>query len=138
MRWGDKLDVILAVSESAADNGGVIDWDDAALREEAAEGRKAPWSTKDRKAVFKELVDAVGGMKQDITSTIDAICTFLQDEHVDDLEDHYDPIADGPPDDEEVEEASTQKVKRKRSNVSATTNKKFKSNDMITASDDEL
>jgi hypothetical protein len=125
MRWGDKLDIILALSEGSYASEEDIDWSEVAAN---AEG--TPWSAKDRKAVLSELREAIGE-QEDFSSTLEAICLYLQEHYADELDEHYDPAADA---EEDVdEEFSEGRKRRKRRSAPA----KNKSSEFITASDDE-
>lgn len=135
MRWGDKLDVILALSECAFDTEEEIDW--AAV---AAKSPDSPWSTKARKAVLKELLEVVGA-HDSLATALDAICEHLQEQYGEELEEHWEPgmDADGDVGKENADvNGEKGKSKRKRKSVGANQGRKMKSSEMITASDDEL
>lgn len=138
MRGGDKLDIILALSECAPETEEDIDWKEVKEKEEGSRGGPSPWSKKDRQAVLKELCDAVGE-QDDFSTTLNEIALHLQEEYgAEGLEEHYDPSEDVELVEESVQEKS---VKRKRVSEAGKekkrSSKKFKSADIISASDDE-
>lgn len=137
MRGGDKLDIILALSECAPETEENIDWKEVKEKEEGSRGGPSPWSRKDRQAVLKELCDAVGE-QDDFSSTLNEIALHLQEEYgAEGLEEHYDPTVDAEPVEEAVQEKGPKRKRVSEGAKEKRSSKKFKSADIISASDDE-
>jgi hypothetical protein len=146
MRWGDKLELILALSQCDFDAHEDIDWNQVLDRMEG----DVRWRKKHLKAAFRQLCEIVlerTGKDMDLTETLGAITEYVAEEHADELEDRYAPPVEMPDAEGETDVDDTMlsrsgsKGKRKRASSSAAADsrsKKYKSSALITASDDEL
>lgn len=147
MGWGDKLDVLAGVTMCNPSSPHEIDWDEVA----AKSGGTPYWTTKDRKAVLKELLGLVGEKEdEEFTDTLGRIVTLLQEQYIDQLQQRYDPALDEAANHEDEDEnaaaeGSSLKKRKRKSKVGArgtggtpAEKKKFKSSNVVTMSDDEL
>jgi hypothetical protein len=157
MLWGDKLELILALSQCDFDAYDDIDFRQVA---EKMDG-DVRWRRKDLKAAFKQLCEATleklgedEAQNLDLTGTIDAITTYLSEEHADELEDRYVPPAENvdapamqrtpsPAAVKRKKESEAKKAQRRRKRQRAAEGvewptKKLKSSEFVTLSDDEL
>lgn len=164
MRWGDKLEMIVALTKCDFTSHYDIDWKQVAQEMEGV----VRWKRSVLENAFKELcrlatetMDEEEADALDLDGIIEAITNYLTEKDQDQLDDRYVP----PPMEEELaeqkrmereaekEERAAEKKrksdaagkkrgagKRKRASGSAaqSSNKKSKSSEFITASDDDL
>jgi hypothetical protein len=90
MLWGDKFDLMMALSERRDDYEEQIEW------EEVAKPLKYPWSIQALQSALHAMVqllrdDGKEVDMDDLPAVVDDILEFIAQEHPDELEKYYDP-----------------------------------------------
>ncbi|KAF2631483.1 hypothetical protein BU25DRAFT_445614 [Macroventuria anomochaeta] len=150
MLWGDKFDLVALLIEQAAAND--CESDDQIVWQDIAEKMNHTWSVRTLQTAYKQLHEVVleDDADENLKMALTSLYGFIKKNHINEVEDRYQPAQDGEANGEVAPHANSSKKRKRQSGAGsgkasakkrnkATPNapKTFKSKELITDSDNE-